>query len=80
MSGLALGTIVVEAGETSGARLQAEAALAHGKQLFLVDELVTKQQWARDLVRDPSVMVSSDPDEIVEEVDQLVAPPDHICL
>jgi DNA processing protein len=80
MSGLALGTIVVEASETSGAKLQAEAALSHGKRLFLVDELVTNQLWARDLMDDPNVMVSSDPDEILEAVDHLVDPVDHVCM
>ncbi len=35
MSGLSLATVVVEAGETSGARTQARLALAHGRPVFL---------------------------------------------
>lgn len=74
MSGLSLGTIVVEASDTSGAKLQAEAALAHGKHLFLVEELVTSQDWALEMAKEPSVTVSSDPDEILEAAELLVSP------
>ncbi len=65
-SGLALGTVVVEAGETSGARLQAEAALRHGKRVFLLRSLVRAQQWARDIAARPDVVA-------VEAVDQIVS-------
>jgi DNA processing protein len=47
MSGLALGTVVVEASHTSGARMQARIALEHGKRLFLVRGLVTREKWAQ---------------------------------
>lgn len=48
-SGLSLATVVVEASATSGARLQAEAALRHGKRVFLVESLVTAQPWAQEM-------------------------------
>jgi len=48
-SGLSLATVVVEASATSGARLQAEAALRHGKRVFLVESLVTAQPWAEQM-------------------------------
>jgi DNA processing protein len=48
-SGLSLGTVVIEAGPTSGAKLQAHDALRHGKRLFLLRRLVESQDWARDL-------------------------------
>ncbi|MDE0066260.1 MAG: DNA-processing protein DprA [Acidimicrobiaceae bacterium] len=69
-SGLSLATVVVEASATSGARLQAEAALAHGKRVFLVERLVTHQQWAKDMC-DDSVNATevSDPSQIVEELE-----------
>jgi len=50
MSGMCLATIVVEAGETSGARMQAEAALYHGRSVFLPSSLVRAHSWARGLV------------------------------
>jgi DNA processing protein len=78
-SGLAVGTIVVEAGETSGARLQAEAALAHGKQVFFVQGLV-EQPWAKEMARNPNVLVSSDPDEILAAIDCLLSPVDQLLV
>ena len=50
MSGLSLATIVVEAGATSGAKQQAEAALRHGRSVFLLRSLVEAHPWARALV------------------------------
>lgn len=50
MSGLALATIVVEAGATSGAKMQAEAALIHGRPVFLPTSLVEAHAWARSMV------------------------------
>jgi DNA processing protein len=52
MSGLAVATIVVEAGESSGARMQARFALEHGRSVFLLSSLVAAHEWARRYVRD----------------------------
>ena len=49
-SGLSQGTVVIEASQTSGAKMQARLALEHGKKVFLVSTLVTDQAWARDYV------------------------------
>lgn len=46
-SGMSQGTVVVEATGNSGARNQARRALEHGKKVFLLKELVTKEPWAR---------------------------------
>lgn len=50
MSGIAQGTLVVEASKTSGAKMQARLALEHGKKVFLLRSLVEAQPWARDYV------------------------------
>lgn len=50
MSGLAVATFVIEASETSGAKKQAEAAVQHGRPVFLLDSLVHAHEWARRLV------------------------------
>lgn len=68
-SGLSLGTVVVEAGETSGARLQAEAALRHGKRVFLLDQLVRSQPWARDVAARPDVAAVDSVDQVVDAVE-----------
>jgi DNA processing protein len=49
-SGMSQGTVVIEASETSGAKMQARLALEHGKRVFLVSRLVTSQAWAQDYV------------------------------
>lgn len=46
MSGLASATIVIEASETSGARIQARVALQHGRTVFLLESLVHAHEWA----------------------------------
>lgn len=68
-SGLSLGTVVVEAGPTSGAKLQAHDALRHGKRLFLLRRLVESQAWARDLAKLPEIQAVDDVEEIVVAVE-----------
>ncbi len=67
-SGISVGTIVVEASHTSGAKLQAHNALDHGKRVFLLKRLVEQQSWARDLIGRPGVMATDDVEEIAEAV------------
>jgi DNA processing protein len=57
MSGMAVGTVVVEAGKTSGAKMQARLALEHGKRLFLVESLVMQEDWARKYAERPGATV-----------------------
>jgi DNA processing protein len=68
-SGLSLGTVVVEAGETSGARLQAEDAIGHGKRVFLLRHLVTTQPWAQAICERPEVAVVDSVDEVARAID-----------
>lgn len=68
-SGLSIGTVVVEAGETSGARIQAKDALRHGKRLFLLRSLVTTQPWAREMAAFESVVVVDDVDDVMIAID-----------
>jgi DNA processing protein len=63
MSGLTLGSVIVEASPTSGARVQARAALAHGRPVFLLGSLLA-QAWARELARRPGTHVVDSPEEI----------------
>jgi DNA processing protein len=59
MSGLALGTAVIEASHTSGARMQARIALEHGKRVFLLSGLVTQEKWAQGMLRRGAIEVAS---------------------
>jgi len=81
MSGLCLATVVVEAGPTSGAKLQAQYALHHGRSVFLPKSLVDGHAWARKYVTEGihgvrAVEVAST-DEIVHhlELDPSLASP-----
>lgn len=68
-SGLSIGTVVVEAGETSGARIQAQDALRHGKRLFLMRSLVASQPWAAEMSSGDAVVVVDDVDEVMTAID-----------
>ena len=70
MSGLSLGTIIVEASEHSGTRTQARAALAQGRHVFLA-ERVLEHEWARQLATRPGTTVFRTADEITAAVGRL---------
>jgi DNA processing protein len=74
MSGIALATIVVEASHTSGARMQSRLALAQGRPVFLLDELVERQAWARDYSTRPGTHVVNDPADITTALERLIGP------
>lgn len=73
MSGYGLATVVVEAGETSGARAQARIAVEHGRQVILTDQVVTQNAWARALIGRPGVHIASTVDGVIDIVDQVSA-------
>lgn len=68
-SGLGIGTVVVEAGPTSGARQQAHHALRHGKRLFLLRRLVEHQPWARELMKTPGVVAIDGVEDVLAVVE-----------
>lgn len=72
MSGLSLASVIVEASQTSGARVQARLALAHGRPVFLLRHLL-EQEWARDLFKKPGTHVVNTPDEITETIERLTS-------
>jgi DNA processing protein len=73
MSGYGMATIVVEAGEHSGARSQARMAVEHGRQVILTDQVVARTQWAQALLGRPGVHVASSVGSVLEVVEQIVA-------
>jgi DNA processing protein len=74
MSGIALATVVVEASNTSGTRTQARLALAQGRPVFLLDELVARQPWAQRAAQLPGTHVIRNPAEITEALEHLTSP------
>jgi DNA processing protein len=71
MSGLALTTVVVEASHTSGSRMQARLALAHGRPVCLLGSLVEQHEWARAFAQLPGAHVVRSPEEITDVVERL---------
>ncbi|WP_314646727.1 DNA-processing protein DprA [uncultured Microbacterium sp.] len=51
MSGFSSATVIAEAGETSGTRIQARAAVRHGRPLILSAHVANTIVWARDLLQ-----------------------------
>ena len=74
MSGLCQGTVVIEASNTSGAKMQARLALEHGKQVFLVHSLVTSQPWAAKYVASRGAIEVS----TVEDVTSRLLAPERV--
>lgn len=72
MSGMTLGTVIVEASHTSGTRIQARLALAQGRPVFVHRSLLL-QPWARELATRPGAHPFADADEVLAVVDRLTA-------
>jgi DNA processing protein len=50
MSAFASATVIIEASENSGTRIQARAAVKHGRPLILTRAVATQTRWGADLV------------------------------
>jgi DNA processing protein len=72
MSGYGLATVVVEAGETSGARAQARMAVEHGRPVILTEMVVERNEWAQALIDRPGIHVASGLRSLLEAVDRLI--------
>jgi len=73
MSGFALATVVVEAGEISGSRMQARLALEHNRPVFLLRSLL-QHDWAASMKQRPGVYVVDEPEQITETIQRLTSP------
>jgi DNA processing protein len=80
MSGLAQGTVVVEASSTSGARMQARLALEHDRRVFLVRDLVMQEQWARRYSEHPGATVVESATDVLEVLDSLPSSAEQLTL
>lgn len=72
MSGYGLATVVVEAGEHSGARAQARMAVEHGRPVVLTDIVVKRNEWAQALVNRPGIYVASSIRSVLDIIDRLI--------
>jgi DNA processing protein len=72
MSGISLATVIVEAGQTSGARIQARQALGHGRPVLLAAPLLD-HPWAREFAARPGTHVIASPAEAVDVVESVAS-------
>ncbi len=79
-SGVAVGTVVIEANSTSGAKMQARLALEHGKRLFLIRSLVLHEEWARRYVEQRGATVIDSVDDVLAVLDAEQRPADQLTF
>lgn len=80
MSGMAIGTAVIEANHRSGAKMQARLALEHGKRLFLPEGLVEQEEWAKRYAKDGKSVVVRSVDDILPVITATIQPPKQLSL
>lgn len=66
MSGYGIASIIVEASEHSGSRIQARLAVEHGRPVILIDSVVETTAWARDLKDQPDVHIASSTSQVID--------------
>lgn len=78
MSGYGIATVIVEAGEHSGARIQARMAVHHGRPVILTDLVVNQTDWGTQLLDRPDVYLASSIDDVTARVDELAQRPSRV--
>lgn len=68
MSGYGLATVVIEAGEKSGARIQARVAGEHGRPVVLTSRVVESTQWGSAMAGSRNVYVVRNLREVREAI------------
>lgn len=69
-SGTTLGSVVIEASSTSGAKMQARLAAEHGKLVFLIRSLADTQPWAKAMLDDNRAIQVTQNSDITDRLAQ----------
>jgi DNA protecting protein DprA len=72
MSGLGRASVIVEAGEHSGTRIQARVAVEHGRPVILTDFVANGTKWGQAMRDRPGVYVAGGTAEVMDIVEQLL--------
>lgn len=67
-SGCTMGSIVIEASSTSGAKMQARLAAEHGKLVFLIHSLATSQPWAAKMIAEKKAVEVTKLDDVLSRL------------
>ncbi|WP_280876243.1 DNA-processing protein DprA [Streptomyces pseudovenezuelae] len=73
-SGISLGSVVIEASRTSGAKMQARVAAEQGRHVLLLRSLVDTQDWALKMVESGRATAVDSSTQIIEHLRGPVAP------
>jgi DNA processing protein len=76
MSGLGRASVIVEAGEQSGTRVQARVGVEHGRPVILTDAVVNGTRWGRAMKDRPGVYVAGSVAAVMDIVERLLAEDD----
>ncbi|WP_327376529.1 DNA-protecting protein DprA [Streptomyces sp. NBC_01216] len=67
-SGASMGSVVIEASSTSGAKMQARIAAEHGKQVFLLRSLAATQPWAAKMIADGRAVEVAELNDVIKRL------------
>ncbi|GAA2840213.1 hypothetical protein GCM10010441_75690 [Kitasatospora paracochleata] len=67
-SGATLGSVVIEASSTSGAKMQARIAAEHGKQVFLLRSLASAEPWAAKMLAEGRAIEVAELDDVLSRL------------
>lgn len=71
MSGYGIASVIVEAGEYSGTRIQARQAQAHGRPIILHRTVADTTQWGHDLASQPGVFIAENVEDVARWIDKI---------
>lgn len=71
MSGYSIATIIADAGEYSGTRIQARQAQHHGRPVIINSIVLDKAKWARALENNDDVFIVNDVDGVRDALRQI---------
>lgn len=75
MSGYGMATIVIEASERSGTRIQARKAAEHGRPVILSRKVAEGTEWGRNIAQNPWVYVVGSRADLEHAVDEIESEP-----
>ncbi|MGB3909773.1 MAG: DNA-processing protein DprA [Pseudolysinimonas sp.] len=75
MSGYGLATIIVEAGELSGTRIQARLAREHGRPVILSSRVADETTWGAALAGAPGIFVASTVGQLKDAIREIIDAP-----
>ncbi|WP_098892227.1 MULTISPECIES: DNA-processing protein DprA [Streptomyces] len=77
-SGMSLGSVVIEASSTSGAKMQARVAAEQGRHVLLLKSLVDQQPWARKMVDTQRASIVDGVEQMIDALNGPVGAPQRV--